>query len=71
MTIKPANTQPTAVGTMVSTGSAGFLPAFGEQTSAERQKHKIGKLGFSSLCSQTVCESYIMHLMSYEFSEQC
>ena len=53
MTIKPANTQPTAVGTMVSTGPAGFLPAFGEQTSAERQKHKIGKLGFSSLCSQT------------------
>ena len=52
MTIKPANTQPTAVGTMVSTGSAGFFPAFEEQTSAERQKHKIGTLGFSLLCSQ-------------------
>ena len=71
MTIKPANTQPTAVGTMVSTGLAGFPPAFGEQTSAERQKQKIGKLGFSLLCSQTVCESYITHLMSYEFSEEC
>lgn len=71
MTIKPANTQPTAVGTMVSTGLAGFPPAFGEQTSAERQRHKIGQLGFSLLCSQTVCESYISHLMSYEFSEQC
>lgn len=56
---------------MVSMGSAGFPPAFREQTSTERQRQKIGKLGFSLLCSQTVCESYITHLMSYEFSEEC
>ena len=37
MTIKPANTQPTAVGTTVSTGSAGVPLLLEEQTSAEKQ----------------------------------
>ena len=38
ITINPANTQPTTVGTIVSTGSAGFLPGVGEQTSAKYKK---------------------------------
>ena len=41
MTIKPANTQPTAVGTMVSMGSAGFPPASREQTSTEKKVEKL------------------------------
>ena len=35
ITINPANTQPTIVGTIVSTGSA---PGVGEQTSAKHKK---------------------------------
>ena len=38
ITINPANTQPTIVGTIVSTGSAGLLPGVGEQTSAKHKK---------------------------------
>jgi len=37
MTTKPAKTQPTAVGTTVSTGSAGVPLLLEGQTSAEKQ----------------------------------
>ena len=38
MMTKPANTQPTAVGTTVSTGLAGVPLLLEEQTSAEKQR---------------------------------
>ena len=41
MTTSPANTQPTAVGTTVSMGSAGFWPLFAKQTSAVKHKYNI------------------------------
>ena len=55
MTTKPANTQPTAVGTTVSTGSAGVPLLLEEQTSAEKQKensasiHAILKENYDSI----------------------
>lgn len=40
ITTKPANTHPTAVGTIVSTGSACFPPLFAKQTSATKQRQE-------------------------------